>query len=217
MNEVEWLSSIEPLLMLHVIQGAMPSERKVRLFNAAICRRFWDYLPEASQSIILESELLADGLVKTNDAQELCGRANRVVHELFDQRYPRKLYPSEEVHIQRDAAAGVCYAVLPNELFGAAAYCRELKPSEKQHHSNITRDVFGNPFRVVTVRPAWRTPAVISLAQTIYEDRAFDRMPILGDALEVAGCANTDILDHCRSQTEHVRGCWVVDALLGKA
>ncbi len=56
----------------------------------------------------------------------------------------------------------------------------------------------------------------ISLAQTIYNDRAFDRMPILGDAIEETGCHNIDILDHCRSQTEHVRGCWVLDALLGR-
>ena len=132
------------------------------------------------------------------------------------QKYPTKLYPSNEVRIQRDAAAAVCYAVLPNELWGAA-YFWELKPSEKQSHSNIIRDVFGNPFRVVIVEPAWLTPNVVSLARTIYDHRAFDRMPMLGDAIEKTGFDNTDILDHCRSKTEHVRGCWVVDALLGKA
>jgi hypothetical protein len=202
--------------MLDLLQGSIPPERKVRLFNAAICRRFWDYLPEASRSILSESELLADGLVKANDAQ-LCDRANKVVHELFDQRYPTKLFPSDEVRLQRDAAAAVCYAVLPNELWGAAAYFWQLKPSEKQHHSNIIRDIFGNPFRFVAVQPAWLTPGVVSLAQTIYDDRAFDRMPILGDAIEETGCDNIDILDHCRSKSAHVRGCWVVDALLGKA
>jgi hypothetical protein len=217
MNDVEWRSSFEPWIMLHTLHRSGPSERKVRLFNAAICRRFWDYLPEASRSIILESELLADGLVKANDAQELCDRANKVVHELFDQRYPTKLYPSNDVRIQRDAAAAVCYAVLPNELWGAVAYFWELKPSEKQHHSNIIRDVFGNLFRVVTVQPSGLATKVVSLAQTIYDDRAFDRMPILGDAIEETGCDNTDILDHCRSQAEHVRGCWALDALLGKA
>jgi hypothetical protein len=91
-----------------------------------------------------------------------------------------------------------------------------LKPSEKEPHSNIIRDVFGNPFRVVMVEPAWLTSNVVSLAQTIYDDRAFDRMPLLGDAIEETGCDSSDILDHCRSQVEHVRGCWVVDALLGK-
>ena len=70
--------------------------------------------------------------------------------------------------------------------------------------------------RAVTIPPAWRSPDVLRLASTIYEDRVFGVMPILGDALEDAGCDNADMLIHCRSQAEHVRGCWVVDALLGK-
>jgi len=216
MNEVEWLTSFEPWRMLHILQGSSPSERKVRLFNAAICRRFWKYLPDASQSILSESELLADGLVEAKDAVELCRRANKVVRALFDQKYPTKKFPSNEIRIQRDAAAAVCYAVLPNELWGAAAYFWDLIPSEKEPQANIIRDVFGNPFRVVTVQSAWRTPSVVTLAKSVYGDRAFDRMPILGDALEVAGCDNADLLSHCRSQMEHVRGCWVLDGLLEK-
>jgi hypothetical protein len=65
----------------------------------------------------------------------------------------------------------------------------------------------------------WRTHnggTAIKLAKAIYEERTFDRLPILADALEDAGCDNTDILAHCRSGGEHVRGCWVVDLLLGK-
>ena len=54
------------------------------------------------------------------------------------------------------------------------------------------------------------------IAQAIYDKRAFDRMPILADALEDAGCDNADILAHCRGPNEHVRGCWVVDLILGK-
>jgi hypothetical protein len=64
--------------------------------------------------------------------------------------------------------------------------------------------------------PAWRTANVTALAQAIYDERAFDRLPSLADALEDAGCDNQDILQHCRSGGEHVRGCWVVDLLLGK-
>ena len=55
------------------------------------------------------------------------------------------------------------------------------------------------------------------MAQVIYDDRAFDRLPLLADAMEDAGCADQEILDHCRSNGEHVRGCWVVDLLLGKS
>jgi hypothetical protein len=88
-----------------------------------------------------------------------------------------------------------------------------------EHHEGckIIRDIFGNPFKPVTIDPSWLTSNVVSLAQAIYDERAFDRMPILGDALEDAGCDNKDILNHCRSGEEHVRGCWVVDSILGKA
>jgi hypothetical protein len=78
------------------------------------------------------------------------------------------------------------------------------------------RDIFGNPFRPVTLNPSWRTPTVKQLAEAIYKERAFERMPILADALEDAGCDNADILSHCRGGGEHVRGCWVVDLVLGR-
>jgi hypothetical protein len=79
----------------------------------------------------------------------------------------------------------------------------------------LLRDIFGNPFRQVTLNPAWLTSTVLALATGIYEEKAFDRMPILADALQDAGCDSEEILQHCRQPGEHVRGCWVVD-LLGK-
>ena len=63
---------------------------------------------------------------------------------------------------------------------------------------------------------SWLTPTVQSIAAAIDQDRAFDRLPILADALEEAGCTNADVLLHCRQPGEHVRGCWVVDLVLGK-
>ncbi len=80
----------------------------------------------------------------------------------------------------------------------------------------LMHDLFGNPFRPVVADPAWLSPATVAIAAAIYQDRAFDRMPVLADALEEAGCGNTDILLHCRTPGEHVRGCWVVDLVLGK-
>jgi len=68
----------------------------------------------------------------------------------------------------------------------------------------------------VAADPAWLTPTVASLARGIYTDRAFDRLPILADALQDAGCDSADILGHCRGPGPHVRGCWVVDLVLGK-
>ncbi len=75
-------------------------------------------------------------------------------------------------------------------------------------------------FRPTALSPscmAWNDGAVRKMAQLIYDDRAFDRLPLLADALEDAGCTDADILDHCRGGAEHVRGCWVVDLLLGKS
>jgi len=81
----------------------------------------------------------------------------------------------------------------------------------------LLRDIFGNPFRPVACDASWLTSDVVALARGIYDDRAFDRMPILADALQDAGCDNDEVLNHCRDAAQvHVRGCWVVDLLLGK-
>ncbi len=83
-------------------------------------------------------------------------------------------------------------------------------------HCDILRDIFGNPFRPIIRNPSWLTSTVLALANGIYNEKAFDRMPILGDALQDAGCDNEDVLNHCREPGEHVRGCWVIDLLLSK-
>lgn len=77
----------------------------------------------------------------------------------------------------------------------------------------------GNHFGPAPVEPAWlawNDGIVVKMAQGIYDDRAFDRQPVLTDALEEAGCDDADILAHCRQPGEHVRGCWVLDLFLGK-
>ena len=74
-------------------------------------------------------------------------------------------------------------------------------------------DAQGRPFRFPVFDTAWRTATVTALA---HSDRAFDHLPILADALEDAGCTDRTILDHCRKPGEHLRGCWVVDLVLGK-
>jgi hypothetical protein len=75
------------------------------------------------------------------------------------------------------------------------------------------------PFRKTSLSNAWlawNDGAIRKMAQAIYDARAFDRLPLLADALEEAGCADADILSHCRTPGEHVRGCWVVDLILSK-
>jgi hypothetical protein len=86
---------------------------------------------------------------------------------------------------------------------------------EERVQAALLRCIFGNPFRPVTADPSWLTSTVTALARGIYADRAFDRLPILADALQDAGCDHADILGHCRSDGPHAHGCWVVDLLLG--
>jgi hypothetical protein len=83
----------------------------------------------------------------------------------------------------------------------------------------LLHDIIGNPFRPSIADPAWfawRDGTLVWIAQTIYDERCFTDLPILADALEEAGCTHAAILAHCREPGEHVRGCWVLDLLLGK-
>jgi hypothetical protein len=90
--------------------------------------------------------------------------------------------------------------------------------------AHLLRDIFGNPFRPATISPAWLTPTVKNLATAAYENRTLSagtlehaRLAVLADALEDAGCTNSDILYHLRCPGPHVRGCWALDLLLGKS
>jgi hypothetical protein len=89
--------------------------------------------------------------------------------------------------------------------------------TEERSVCELTRCIFGNPFRPVAFLPEWRTITAVALANLMYESRDFGTMPILADALQDAGCENEDILSHCRDADQvHVRGCWAVDLVLGK-
>jgi hypothetical protein len=88
--------------------------------------------------------------------------------------------------------------------------------SELAIQHELIRDIFGNPFRPVTLDPRWLTSTVIDLARTIYEERVWERMPILADALMDAGCDSEEVIKHCQGPGPHVRGCWVVDLLTGR-
>jgi hypothetical protein len=83
--------------------------------------------------------------------------------------------------------------------------------------SRLVRDIFGNPFRPLELDARWLTSTVVDLAHSIYDGRAFERMPLLGDALMDAGCDSDEIIQHCRGDGPHVRGCWVVDLNLRKS
>ncbi len=99
---------------------------------------------------------------------------------------------------------------------GRHYYSLPLGPVSSELSGSL-RDIVGNPFRPIVFNPAWRTSTVRGLASAIYAERAFDRLPILADALEDAGCDQPDLLAHCRSDGPHVRGCWAVDLILAKS
>lgn len=139
--------------------------------------------------------------------RELCDRANAVVGLV------QPIDPSTD-KLRVAAAKAVCYAVIGSAW--AYGYYTELDPSVEALFAHLLRDIFGNPFRSVAIPEAWRTNKVMSLAREIYENRDYSLMPILGDALEEAGCSESEILDHCRRLGDHVRGCWIVDLLLEK-
>jgi hypothetical protein len=152
------------------------------------------------------------------------------------ERYTEGLVSEEERQAVREAAQEVVENAVAEQQWQEAAGAADarrcvgegkdqivrLDPPSAWHpyHLHLMRELFGVlPFRAIPLNPAWlawNDGTIPKLAQAIYDDRVFDRLPVLADALEEAGCDNADILDHCRQPGEHVRGCWVVDLLLGK-
>ena len=118
------------------------------------------------------------------------------------------------------AASRDCCGETSRAVRDGSVYCQEvvlMRPEVLNTHSLLALDIFGNPFHPVAFSPQWRTDTVLSLARQMYEARDFSAMPIRADALQDAGCDHPDILEHCRDPKQvHVRGCWVVDLVLGK-
>ncbi|MBI3409733.1 MAG: hypothetical protein HY040_15440 [Planctomycetes bacterium] len=85
--------------------------------------------------------------------------------------------------------------------------------NERKTQAALLRDIVGNPFKSQAVS---HLPSARDVALDIYRSRAFDKLPQLADALEKYGCNNAKILGHCWLPGPHVRGCWVVDLMLGR-
>ncbi|MDY3558908.1 hypothetical protein R5W23_006084 [Gemmata sp. JC673] len=222
MTEQEWLTCTSPTPMLAFLQGKV-SSRKLRLLAVAYCRQI---LPDFAHWELVDGlkqiEAVADQLL---DPTALITVAQKAEAHLYPEMPPE----------QRLVCQCVTFASYFDELaddsgaFGVDDPDRSALPAAircssavsvgmvgERGHSGYIRCVFGNPFCPVAADPAWLTSNVVALATGIYTDHAFDRMPILADALQDAGCDNADILTHCRNEAQHVRGCWVVDLLLGK-
>ena len=231
MTEAEWLACSDPGPMLGFLNGKA-SDRKLRLIAVACCRSILQFMPDQRcLEALAVCERFADGMA---DEQELRSAAVAALESAEDNSLAvegQSFAIGQGIYF---AARTVFHAANPLALEAAATTTRCLfyavvgaggddltarsaaGENARQFRISTLIDVFGNPFRPVTLNPAWRTPKVTTLAQTIYNDRAFDRMPELADALQEAGCDHQDLLSHCRGPGPHVKGCWVVDLLLGK-
>jgi hypothetical protein len=113
------------------------------------------------------------------------------------------------------------------EFAAEVAGRRGQEPAERAAPCDLLRDLFGNPFGRPVILPrwlAWNDATVVRLARAAYAERHLPEgtldgglLAVLADALEEGGCVDADVLGHCRSGGEHVRGCWVVDLVLGKS
>jgi hypothetical protein len=246
MTETEWLACTDPVKMLEFLRGKA-SDRKFRLYLCAGVRHIQHLLfsPDSVTAVDV-GERFADGLAEEMERYEAEYQAEAKTFgcefdESFWQRYsdhPRDDLPRlvEMGAFSASSLSGGPWEVNEadrEQLMASASLaeaCASYLPNRQDwYHRDIARVgwpgrwlvdcLFGNPFRPITIDPAWvawHDGTVRKLAQAIYDERRFDDLPILADALEEAGCDNADILAHCRQPGEHVRGCWVVDLLLGK-
>lgn len=238
MKESEWLSCADPEPMLeHLRRKCTASDRRLRLFAAACCRRIAGIFGHRTCIKAIEAnERFADGFASLGEVEAAWDAADRAAWDFAGVVSQQVALGAIEVASRKlDApkvVARVASAIRAAEHEGAwvpweqrtakgweqmRARVSDAVASEAEAESRLLRDIFGNPFRPARIGPAWLTPTVISLAQAIYDERSFHRMPHLAELLEEAGCSDAGILGHCRSLAEHVRGCWVVDAALGKA
>jgi len=235
MTEAEWLACRSPEPMLeHLRHLGLLSDRKLRLFAAACCRRIWRFLKGTDGRALVEcAERFADGLA----SREELGSATEAA----------KARDTSTVGPPAAANAVAIWLGSPNTLpFGPLDYVasqartvavwsvsmdlKEQKPTTRKSAKRAARseqeaaqarlllDLFGNPFRpaaltLEALSLRRESDTVLHLAQAIYAEGTFDHLPILGDALEEAGCTEAVLLDHCRASDPHVRGCWLLDLL----
>ncbi len=209
MTEAEWLRCNDPPRMLNYLRGKV-GERKARLFAVCCCTSENATIDEPGCRHAVEiSERYADGL----EMRSVLKRARRGALVAVDLDMPGLDIAAWHTG-ERDAWAA---AINTAEAI-AGRISTDSYASHRETQTALLRDIFGNPYRPATFIPAWRTDTALSLARGMYESRDFSAMPILADALQDVDCDNTDILDHCRDpHATHVRGCWVVDLVLGKA
>jgi hypothetical protein len=208
MTEAEWRKATDCRQLL-VLLERHASGRKARLFACGLGRLLWPYLgDDRSRTVIEVAERKADGeadsaeLIAAHDAAAdvIRGTASRVAYWVGDH------HPWQSARVVAMQIQG------GNDQRDATDWGFRFSRIAPE----ILRCVFRFPFRPVAFDPGWQTVDALGLARGIYKDRDFGRMPLLADALMDAGCDDDQIISHCRTGGLHVRGCWVVDLVLGK-
>lgn len=211
MTESDWLACTNPKAMLECVRPTA-SDRRYRLFAAACCRRVWHTLTdERSRQAIETIERFADGQASDEEretAQAIAAQVRNLGGILA--KFAASISARHGAAMVIDPA-GQAAAFFPDQKYDPSKL-----EFEWREQCGLIRDIFGNPNQPTTVQTSWRTSSVADLAQFIYDERDYGRMQDLGEALAKAGCTNVEMLNHCRSAGQHVRGCWVVDAILGK-
>jgi hypothetical protein len=195
--------------------------RQLRLFACACCRSIAaHFIDPRSLPAVKVAEQYADGAATDAELVAVWEAADQALRDILDamdedgDEHPYSAAVAAHwCALQSTSRSDVVYKV-SHTAYWALRGTDALDEDETQ--AALLEDILGRPASITSADPAWLTGTVVSLAEGIYADRAFDRLPILGDALEDAGCDDADILDHCRSTGPHVRGCWVLDLLLGK-
>jgi hypothetical protein len=212
MTEPEWLTATDPEVLLRPSPSAGTS-RKRRLFVAACCRMVADWLVDGRSRAAMEVlEAFADGDVPPHELSRAERRAHRAAGVVGGSPAQAVAWAADDdltEHVLTHVADLVA------QSFGERSSAEWAEARAMEAH--FVRDILGNPFHPGMFDPAWRTGTAVTMARGMYDSRDFSPMPILADALQEAGCDNDDVLTHCRGPAPHVRGCWVVDLVLGRS
>ncbi len=233
MTEAEWLVCTLPDSML-LFLGGRASARQLRLFACACVRRIWHLLSDARSREVVEVterhvegrasrlEWLAVRDTAVSAASALgadAGRAAALATGL-DSAWGAAWCAARDARYAAAGAASLARALAGGSPDQASAAGVAARASEGREQAALLRCLCGSVSRPAPVfQPAWlarHDGSVVAVARMIYEERRFDDMPILADILEETGCTDGAVLAHCRSGNKHIRGCWILDVLLGQ-
>jgi hypothetical protein len=219
MEERDWFGKVDFDLLIDACQWLgeqKKNRRKLRLWGCACCRRLGDLLPDQRSLAALDvAEQLADGLANREQIRKARDAAKLVLQPEQGRGTPVEFAASAAVLTLHPGIIDGSQTAAIQAANAVEESGRSSREDEERAQFALLRDVF-NPFRKAKFDKKWRTDTAVTLAQTMYDSRDFSAMPILADALQDAGCDHEDILSHCRGEGPHVRGCWVVDFVLGK-